>query len=558
MAPLNILIGSDSFREMRELHCCYVDKTSFIEEMFGTVPPKVSLITRPRRFGKTLMMTMLQEFFDIRAKERNLFEGLAISQNTRLCDAWMHQYPTLFLTLKGVEGRNFGLALGQMSEVLRSLCIEHAYLLESDKVTPPDKNTFSALYNGTDVEKDLANSLFVLCRALEAHHGKPVILFIDEYDVPINCAEQNGYYKEMIGFMRNMLGAVLKTNPSLKFAVLTGCLRIARESIFTGLNNFKCYGISDSRFADKFGFTSKEVDELLAAAGMPANKKDIREWYDGYRFGRETEMYCPWDVLQYIADLQDDPQTKPQAYWKNTSSNAIVRTLVEKSGPETRRKIEDLITGKSIEERLEEDMTYDMVYKKDRSLWTMMYLTGYLTKAARQPDDGDTTLVIPNKEVREIFINKVSSWFEDTLDIHALQPFIDAFWNGDADKVQKMLKQALYGTISYYDSVESFYHGFLAGLLRGAGADIRSNRENGLGRTDITMEDGLNNRAVIIEVKRAGHYDDLDKAADEALAQIEEKKYAADLPPQIKTVINYGISFWKKECAVKVLESGRP
>nr|MCR5813012.1 PD-(D/E)XK nuclease domain-containing protein [Desulfovibrio sp.] len=243
--------------------------------------------------------------------------------------------------------------------------------------------------------------------------------------------------------------------------------------------------------------------------------------------------------------------------WKNTSSNAIVRTLVEKSGRESRRKIEDLIGGKPIEERLEEDLTYDMVYKKDRSLWTMLYLTGYLTKAASQPDNGNTALVIPNKEVREIVIETVSAWFEDTLDSHTLKPFIDALWKGDAHSVQKILKQALYDTISFYDSLESFYHGFLTGLMRGAGADIQSNRESGLGRTDITMEDGLNNRAVIIEVKRAGHYDDLEKMADEALAQIGEKKYAAALPPQIKTVLKYGVSFWKKECAVKVFESGR-
>ncbi len=554
MAPLNILIGGESFREIREQKCYYVDKTTLLEEMLAAIPPKVSLVTRPRRFGKTLTMTMLQEFFDIRKDSRQIFEGLAVSQNATLCEAWMNKYPVLFLTLKGVEGRNYELACGQMSELLQGLCITYSYLLESARVDPDDRKKIAVLKTGESSEKEMASALHLLCRALEAHWGKPAILLIDEYDVPVNCAEQNGYYKEMIGFMRNLLGAALKTNASLKFAVLTGCIRIARESIFTGLNNFKCYGVSDAQYADKFGFTSAEVDAMLIEAGLADKKPLLQEWYDGYRFGRKTELYCPWDVLLYVSDLQYDPEARPKAYWNNTSGNVIVRTLIATSGAKTRTKIEKLIEGHAIEEHLVEDLTYDLVYENEGNLWSMLYLTGYLTKAPEQPDNDSTALVIPNKEVRKIFTTTVSEWFAQSLRKHDLSPFVEALWNGDAAAIQDTLKQLLYSTISYHDSTENFYHGFMAGLINGTGLDMESNRESGLGRADITIEDGLHARAIIMELKYAQTYEELDRRAEEALAQIEEKKYAAGLSPQIKTVLNYGIAFWKKECCVKLVQ----
>ena len=551
MAPLNILIGGESFREIREQKCCYVDKTTFLEEMLAAIPPKVSLVTRPRRFGKTLTMTMLQEFFDIRKDSRDIFEGLAVSQNATLCEAWMNKYPVLFLTFKGVEGRNYELACGQMAELLQGLCIAYSYLLESTRVDPDDRKKIAVLKTGESSEKEMVSSLHLLCRALEAHWGRPAILLIDEYDVPINHAQQNGYYDEMIGFIRNLLGAALKTNLSLKFAVLTGCLRIARESIFTGLNNFMCYTVSDAEYADKFGFTEAEVDKILADAGLTGRKPEFKEWYDGYRFGMGTEIYCPWDILTHVSKLQNNPEARPQAYWNNTSGNAIVRTLIEQAGQQTRKKIEDLIEGKAIEEELAEDLTYDLVYESESNIWSMLYLTGYLTKASAQPENGKTALVIPNKEVRQIFTGTVSKWFSAALKKQDLSPFAEALWNGDADFLQEELTRILYGTISYYDSAENFYHGFMAGLISGIGLDMESNREKGLGRTDITIEDGLNKRAVIIELKYVKEYDDLEARAEEALAQIEEKKYAAGLPPNIRTVINYGIAFWKKECCVK-------
>ena len=552
MATLNIFIGGDDFRILREENRYYVDKTGLIEELLTSARPLVSLITRPRRFGKTLSMSMLREFFDIQKDSRQLFEGLAVTKNTRLCDEWMNKYPVVFLSLKSIEGANYKEALDQFCVLLRGILANFESILSCPKASASDKAILNQLYAGDQNLSLLQNSLLILSRALEAHYGKQVILLIDEYDVPINYAEQNGYYNEMTGFMRNLLGAALKTNPSLKFAVLTGCLRIAKESIFTGLNNFRCYGISDDPYADKFGFTSKEVDEMLVKAGLSHKKEAMKTWCDGYRFGNEEAIYCPWNVLLYVDDLQRNASAKPKAYWNNTSGNAIVRTLIAQASLEARQKVEDLIDGKAIEENLAEDLTYDLVYDNESNIWSMMYLTGYLTKALMQPDNDNTALVIPNKEVRKIFTSTVTAWFLDTLKKRDLSMFVKALWNGDTAAIEKTLKQILYDTISYYDSKESYYHGFLTGLIRGAGLAIKSNREYGLGRTDITIEDGLNDRAIIIELKIAPTYIDLDKKAEEALAQIEEKHYAEGLSPQIKTVCKYGMAFWRKVCCVKL------
>ena len=518
MASLNILIGIEFFRRVREENHCYVDKTGFIEELLASNQAMVSLITRPRRFGKTLTMTMLQEFFDICQDSRAIFEGLAVSRNTALCQRWMNQYPTVFMTLKGVEGRNYDFALSQVSDLLQNICIEHTYLLESEKVAPATKNKLARLYNGETSEKDMASSMRLLCRALEAHWEKPVILLIDEYDTPVNCAEQNGYY-------------------------------------ITGLNNFKCFGISNSRFADKFGFTPQEVKVLLDRADLSTKETELKEWYDGYRFGGYTEVYCPWDVLQYLSDLQYDAETKPQAYWNNTSSNSIVKTLISRADHRVvRDKIERLIEGGSVQEELAEELTYDTVYKNERNLWTILYLTGYLTKASKQPDNDLTALVVPNKAVRQIFIKTVSRWFEDKIAGSDLSSFAEALWNGNAAGLQQMLTQILYGTISYFDGAENYYHGFMTGLIRGAGLSICSNDEIGLGRADIVIEDSLNRRAIIIELKYTREFKDLEAKAEEALKQIEERKYALGLGPLIKKIINYGIAFWKKESCVKASE----
>ena len=558
MAFLDICIGVEDFGEIRENRYCYVDKTSFIEEMLVTPPPKVSLITRPRRFGKTLTMTMLQKFFDIRQDSRAIFEGLAVSKNTALCQKWMNQYPTVFMTLKGVEGQSFSHVLEKMALLIQKVCLTHAYLFDESKLPVRIVENLVTLEKCQASIPALENSLALICEAMEIYWEKPVILLIDEYDTPVNCAEQNGNNEDMIGFIRSFLGAALKTNPSLKFAVLTGCLRIAKESIFTGLNNFKCFGISDSYFADKLGFTPREVKALLDKADLPGKEAEIKEWYDGYRFGCGTEIYCPWDVLQYLSDLQHYAETKPRAYWNNTSSNSIVKTLISRAEHRViRDKIERLIEGGSVEEELIEELTYDIVYKNEHNLWTMLYLTGYLTKAAKQPNSDLTALVIPNKVVRQIFIKTVSLWFEDKVAENDLSSFAEALWNGKSAELEQMLTEILYSTISYFDSAENYYHGFITGLIRGAGLSICSNDETGLGRADVVIDDPLNRRAIIIEQKYARNYEELEAKAEEGLRQIEERKYALGLMPRIKKVMNYGISFWKKESCVKVLETTR-
>ena len=558
MALLNILIGGESFREIRERSCCYIDKTTLLEEFFRTTPPKVSLITRPRRFGKTLCLTMLQEFFDIQKDSRAIFEGLAVMRQVELCRTEMNRYPTLFLSFKDVEGRSYALACEKMANVLSEICIAHSYLFTSPVIDPDDKKRLQRIKSGEGSEKDLTNCLRLLCRVLQTHWGRPVILLIDEYDVPLNNAEQNDFYQEMIGFLRDLLGSALKTNPFLHFAILTGCIRLAKESIFTGLNNFMCYSISDTEFADKFGFTEDEVDGILYSAGLSEKKREVKEWYDGYRFGTNTEIYCPWDILTHVAKLQKNYQASPQTYWNNTSGNAIVKTLITQASQETQRKIEQLLAGQAIEETLSEELTYDLVYENENNLWSMLYSTGYLTKAQKQSNNGTTALILPNKEIRKIFMTTVAAWFQESLKKQDLSMLVAALWNGACAEIQTILTRILYETISYYDSAETFYHGFLAGILRGAGLVLQSNRESGLGRTDILIEDGQKKRALIIELKHAASYEQLRQQAENALSQIDQKAYAKGLPPQIQMILKYGIAFWKKECWVSIhRENGR-
>ena len=552
MSPLNILIGGEIFRTLREGKYCYVDKTQFIEELLGPNRAQVSLITRPRRFGKTLTMSMLQEFFDIRKDSRALFAGLNISRNKELCAQWQNNAPTIFITLKGVEGSTFSHAQEKFVQILRRACSQSDYLFTSDRVRREDKKTIESLNKDKPSISCLEDSLFSLCSALQAYWEKPVILLIDEYDVPLNFASQNGYFPEMMRLMRTLLGEALKTNTALQFAVLTGCLRIAKESIFTGLNNFMCYSVSDAEYAEIFGFTEAEVDSLLDAAKLTHKKDEFTDWYDGYHFGDGKDIYCPWDILAHIVRLQKNPHAAPQAYWNNTSSNTIVRTLVSNAAAEARDKIEALLSGEAIEEKLIEDVTFDSIYEDENSIWTMLYLTGYLTKAENQTSFERTALVIPNKEVRIIFTDTVSKWFDESVKKMDLIPLVRALWAGDAVAVQKILCDILYDTISYFDNTESFYHGFLTGLLRGAGLVIKSNRESGLGRSDILVEDGKNKRALIFELKRAETYEELRDNVTKALAQINKKKYTFGLAPQITTVLQYGIAFWKKECCVQL------
>ena len=556
MPALPIRIGTEFFRKIREEYALYVDKTKLIEELLQN-KAEVSLITRPRRFGKTLTMTMLRDFFDIRQDSKAIFEGLAIARNKELCESWMNQYPTVFLTLKGVEGLTFAQAMEQMKVLACGIFRDFSFLRASPSLHDADKKEFSALEYGTSDQ--LSNSLNILCRALHAHYGKPVILLIDEYDVPLAKAQENGYYREMVIFLRGFLGGALKTNPSLALAVLTGCLRISRESIFTGLNNFRCYGIDHAFFADKIGFTSEDVNTLLEQYGLADKKPVLQEWYDGYRFGNDVEMYCPWDVLQYVVDAQYNPAAQPKAYWNNSSGNTIIRSFVGRTDLNIGDKFEALLAGGCVEASIVDDLTYDSLHTSEDNLWTLLYLTGYLTKARPEqmeqcgilPGGRRTPLVIPNKEVREIFITSIGTWFTESMHAMDRRPLFEAFWRGDSESFRARLSRILLTTISYHDYHEHFYHAVLAGIFVGSGYAVASNLESGRGRADIIIKDTQNARAAIIEVKRARAVAELPELTDAAIHQIREKEYAVPLIGLYEEIILWGMAFYEKRCSVR-------
>ena len=565
MSKVSIKIGGEKFRVIRETSCYYADKTAFIEELLCGEPPEVSLITRPRRFGKTLMMTMLRDFFDISQDSRAIFEGLAISKNKALCDKWMNQHPVIFITLKEIDAENFSHAFEQVRTLVRKVAVLYDYLLESDKVNMSDKRILQEFLDSKSSRSELEAFLSTLCRALHAHWGKPVILLIDEYDVPLAKAQGKGYYPEMVAFVRSIMGQGLKTNDFLNFGVLTGCLRVSGESFFTGLNNFKCYGISDVLYADKFGFTSEEVDALLAQTGLSEKKDTIKAWYDGYIFGDDTEIYCPWDILQYVYDLQVKPTAIPKAYWLNTSENDIVRTFVEHcNARDVRNKLNTLMTGGCISAELIENLTYDRLYEDTENMWTVLYFSGYLTKAGPEqmkkcgikPGERQTVLAIPNKEVLEIFADVISKWFKEEVQKKDRTELFKAFWANDANTLAKLLCNEMEDALSYYDAREDFYHALVLGLFTFTGWDVESNKEHGNGRPDIIIVDNDNNRAAVIEIKRGRSQRGLPGNAVKAIRQIRTNRYAADLLKNEDLKVSlWGMAFFKKSCEIRVEEA---
>ena len=524
---LSIPIGISDFRKIRENKYFYIDKTYFLEEFFRTQPAEVSLITRPRRFGKTLTMSMLAEFFDITKQSTELFNNLAITKNKELCSTWMNQYPVLSLSLKGIDGMTFQESLDAISELIGKLCDEHSYLLESQNISSFVKKSLQNFYNLSASLINIRNSLKIFTDALYQYFNKPVILLLDEYDVPINAAWNNDFYTQMISFMRGFLGEALKDNQYLKFAIITGCLRISKESIFTGVNNFRCYTISNNIFSSTFGFTQDEVDTILNAIEFSEQKDDthykirklIKEWYDGYRFGKNIEIYCPWDILQYVGDLQEDHKKIPEPYWINTSANAIIKRLIERDEVNINEAIEALVNGRSVRVSLQEAISFDDLQNDPSLVWSILYATGYLTKTDEQELDGNQAynfadawdfkdhkidLVIPNKEVYQIFISTIHTLFKSYVknNLGFRTRFLEAIWNGDSKKVTSELQKILLLTISYYDTQEYFYHAFMTGLFVGIqGLKVESNRENGYGRTDITISDLNTNKIAIFEIK---------------------------------------------------------
>ena len=554
MKALNIPVGISNFEKIRNNGFYYVDKTGLIEELLKT-EAEVTLITRPRRFGKTLGMSMLESFFDIRKNSRKLFEGLEIARQSELCSKWMNQCPTVSVSFRQVDGLNFTSAYDMLTMVFADLYNKHLYLLEDSHVTEFQKKTFTNIAHGCGSEKEVKSSLVLLTTMMQQHYGKAVVLLIDEYDVPVAKANAHGYYNEMLDVMKGLLQA-LKDNQALCFAVVTGCLKIAKESIFTGTNNFVSDTITDSRLNEYFGFVQSEVDQILADAETEDQAENIRKWYDGYHFG-DFEGYCPWDVMNYLLELQHNPQAKPVSYWKNTSDNAIIRSFIDHSGSSITKKLENLMAGETIVQRVDENLTYDYLHSSEDNLWSMLYLTGYLTKARNEQTDevlpdGAIALMIPNEEIRDIFETTVIQWFDDSTRKWNRTLLFDAVWNGDSVNLTKEMNILLRRTISYHDYKEDFYHAFLAGIFTGAGYMVDSNKEHGEGRSDVVVYDPVNGRVAIFEAKYTKNQEKLESTCNTALQQIDERLYAKEYEDDYDQILCYGISFFKKRCLVKI------
>ena len=554
MKLLSIPVGVSDFEEIRRNGYYYVDKSGLIGELLGTTGTKVTLITRPRRFGKTLGMSMLESFFDIQKDSKTLFEELEIAKRHELCMEWMNQWPTVFVSFRQVDGLNFNSAYDMLTLVISELYKKHLYLLDSDKVDSFDKEIVKQLIQGTASAKDTKGSLMLLTRLMYQQYGKPVILLIDEYDVPVAKANSNGYYEEMLDVMKGLMQA-LKDNQALCFAVITGCLKIAKESIFTGTNNFISDTITDSRLNEYFGFVQSEVDQILKDADVLDKAESIREWYDGYHFG-DFDVYCPWDVMNYLLELQRNPKAKPVSYWKNTSDNAVIRSFIDYAGSNITGKLETLLAGGTIVQRVDENLTYDYLHSSEENLWSMLYLTGYLTKA-REEDyngklaDGTVALMIPNAEIKEIFETTVVKWFDDSTKKCDRSTLFHAVWNGDSENLTKEMNVLLRRTISYHDYKEDFYHAFLAGIFTGAGYMVDSNKEHGEGRSDVVVYDPINSRVAVFEAKYTKSLDKLESECDAALQQIDDRMYAKEYEDDYDQILCYGISFFKKRCMVK-------
>lgn len=566
-STMKLPVGIDDFRKLRESHFYYVDKTRLIEQLLLNWS-EVTLFTRPRRFGKTLNMSMLKSFFDI-GTDKALFDGLYISGNKELCDEYMGKYPVIFLSLKGVEGLTYEEAFEAFVRIMGKEVNRVSFLADSDKLTQIEREQYKGLTimkNGRltfDKEK-LISSLQLLSQLLYKHYGKKAVILIDEYDVPLDKAFQNGYYNEMVPLIRGLFGQALKTNEFLQFAVLIGCLRISKGSIFTGLNNFKVMSITDSRFDEQFGFTDSEVKKLLSDYGMDSHFDEVKEWYDGYYFGR-ADVYCPWDVINHADHLRDDGDAKPQTYWINSSGNSLVRRLINRADSSTKDEIERLIAGEAIEKVIRQDLTYDEIENSIDNIWSVLFTTGYLTKIGEvKLADSESyayKLVIPNKEVREVFVLQIQEWFKAVVanDNDTMKLLSKAILDKDETVLARQLNIVMGRMISILDTKapddmkENFYHGLLLGLLRGSNPDwlIKSNRESGDGFSDILIKPENPDLGIVIEVKYAKEFKGLDAACDAAMAQIKQKRYDETLRDEGRCdILAYGIAFCRKRCRV--------
>lgn len=561
MEQLRLPVGIEDFAEIRRHGYYYVDKTQLIEQVLNR-RNKVSLFTRPRRFGKTLNMSMLQHFFEI-GTDPKFFQGLSISKNNELCEKHMGKYPVVSISLKSIHADSYAKAKAQLIKLVNREARRVQFLLDSDRLTAVDKALFSELLDREMEEDTLVSSLQELTELLEIHFGQQVIVLIDEYDVPLAKANQNGYYDEMALLLRNFFENVLKTNDSLEFAVLTGCLRIAKESIFTGLNNFKVYSITDTDYDETFGFVDDEVKKMLKSLNQQDHYEEVKEWYDGYRFGN-TDVYCPWDVVNYCADHLTTPNATPKNYWLNTSGNEVINHFIDSVGePQklAKTELERLVSGNVVRKRINETITYKELYSTIDNLWSTLFMTGYLTQRGSE-DDGRYRLVIPNREIRNIVTDNILSLFQDEVkkDGQMANEFCQALMEGKEKEVERLLTAYMDKTISIRDTFvrksikENFYHGILLGILSfKTGWEVSSNRESGTGFSDILIEIDDSDIGIVIEVKYSDDEDQLEKDCKEALKQIKDRDYTQKLRDAgFHKILKYGIACQIKTCKVLV------
>ena len=562
MADLKRLpVGMDDFKEIRKSEFYYIDKTKLIEQVLENWS-KVNLFTRPRRFGKTLNMSMLKCFFEI-GTDTTFFDGLYISKNQALCEEYMGKYPVVLLSLKSVEGLTFEEARASLCELIAGEVRRFKFLEKSDRLDDDEKNAYHDLIFIQNLKEAILGtklkfSLKKISELLYKHYGQKAIILIDEYDVPLDKAFQHGYYREMVTLIRGLFGEAFKTNDFLQFAVLTGCLRISKESIFTGLNNFKVYAANDLRYDEAFGFTNEEVKRLLADYHLEEHFAEVKEWYDGYHFGN-ADIYCPWDVINYVDDLVFDPKARPKAYWINSSGNDLVKRFIDKADMTTRDEIEELIAGHAVKKRIRMDLTYDEVDNTIDNVWSVLFTTGYLTREGREMD-GIYRLIIPNKEVREVFVLQIREWFNRVVanDRASTEKINRGFLEGNVEDIQRKLTHFLGESISVLDTKarneekEIFYHGILIGILKSnVSWAVRSNRESGDGYADILIKPKNPDVGIVIELKYARSFKELDQACERALEQIRDRRYDEALREDGRSeILAYGIAFWKKRCKV--------
>lgn len=547
-------VGKSDFEALRKSNNYYVDKTDIMYELVEETDNQVTLFTRPRRFGKTLMMSMLSNFFSIRKESRSIFEGLKITEHEEFCKKWMNQYPVLFVSFKDAEADEFDIAYDKLKNVIADICKSVADLMEEPSVNRADVRIFERMMFNEASDAEVQGALKTIMRVMHDVYGKKVILLIDEYDVPLAKASEkdtkmNKYYSSMLDVIKGIMGTALKDNDFLEFAVITGCLRIAKESIFTGANNFASYSVLDADFSSYFGFSEDEVGEILCAADRREQADVIKEWYDGYVFG-DSYVYCPWDVMNYMSALKKRKDAKPKNYWKFTSHNGVLLTFVERTDFDVAEKFETLLNGGTVIQSISDELTYDTLHASEDNLWSVLLMTGYLTKADPNEEGESVSLKIPNKEIASIFEDTVVVHFRNTTDTAELNKLINALWESNEAEATGVISDLLWDTISYNDYHEDYYHAFLTGVFVGRGYSVESNKEKGLGRPDILLRDKRNRRAIIIEAKKSKRESDMDKDCDAAIDQIVAGKYAEGLYGYTQ-IFCYGISFFQKQAKVK-------